>query len=638
MPPRRFSTPNAEIIGPIEFDVEYKDDVETLKARVAYLVRSYPYEGLISAAVAAMGQHLGRSFVPERIAPVLAARIGQLLSALPAGSTADPLERAASALLALGHSRSRALFPTYGPFSRHWADAMDAAPSVWMTWTGAEASPPAAAAAAAAQGAASTALVVHRHAGPPSRAVGVDDDDDDEVRVADAGDFLAGLGRAVDRRLDQRVPPMAHAAAAAHAHAARTAAAADTRQALREAAPALAGLAADHARQALRCAGPEVAGLAEAAAFRQAQQLAAHTEAQLAAFRAELASQLAAQFANMEARLEGRLAARDAARAAAPRPPPGFFGHAARAGRVPGRFGEAAGDSDNDEAAAPARGGQRAAPARAARFTDDDLDGPPSDASAADELERLLQGSRRRADAFARAPPVRGPALWDPEVCLQGEATLRVWAAHGVGQDPNATATLLATWRASVEAALPAGLRASAAAVVANAVAMLHDGGDLTGSLARRVAVDLTFHAVAARHGVAVGSDVAASMRTDILPADLRRRIQAARRADGHGSGHMVLGDREAAAADVDAVTLHRDTDPSHPRYHHGGGAGRNQGRGRGRGGARAATQQQQPAPRRQSPQQRPRQQQQAQAQAQAQAQPQQQQQQPRGNGGRGRA
>ena len=580
------------------------------------------------AAITTLAQHLSLHYNADRIAAALGKRLAQLLGALPVSPGDNPLQRAAVALLVLGPARARGIFDETPILKATWPGAVDSAPAVWLAWTGDEASPPAAIAASpnAAAAAAASALALPRSPGPAVARAPDDDDDVDEVVIEDGPSFLRGLGHAFDRRLDQRVPPMAHAAAAAHAHAARCAAAADTQSALRQAAPALASAAAahaaEHARHALHQAGPEVVGLCQAAAAHHAhataQQLAARVDAQHAALRDELASRLD--------RLEERLVARTAARAAF-HPPPLPIGRPAWGAPAPGRFGEGAGDTDDE--AAPARGGARAAAAaraRAAAWLADDDDGS-SDGDVGDDLRDVLRSVRRRRDA--RPPASGGLALWDVAVLLQGEPTLRVWAAHGVGEDAHATATLLTTWRTAVEAALPSKLQGAAASAVANAIALLADGGDLSGSLARRLAIDITFYAVAARYGVAVGSDVAAAMRgSDSIPAPMRRLIQAARRTDGYGAGNMVLGDRDPTAAEVEATALLRDTEPSHPRY--GADAGRGRGRGRGgRGGQRAAAQsrpaQRQPSPQRQQPQQ--------------QAQPRQDrhQQQQQGNGGRGR-
>jgi hypothetical protein len=183
-----------------------------------------------------------------------------------------------------------------------------------------------------------------------------------------------------------------------------------------------------------------------------------------------------------------------------------------------------------------------------------------------------VESTWRSAAVARRAVPAHVPALWEPEILLQGKSTLAVWAARGVGVDPNATATLLATWRSSVELHLPPAHRPAAAAAIANAIAYLREAEDPSSTYAARLATDLTFHAVAARHGVAVGSDVAGSLRADAIPPDVRRRIAAARREYGAG-GDMVLGDDAPAPGDAAAVALRRDTEPGVGRY--GGGRGR---------------------------------------------------------------
>ena len=634
----------------MNFSASHPNEIEILSQRVTYFTHEQPDQAALKAAIDSLAAHVKEYFVPERIGPVLGARLALPLALLPEAEGDDPVHRAAAVLLALGPDRSRNLFPDSGHFARHWATAMDRAPPVWVAWAGGEASPPAAAAAA------SSALVPAAPAAPlAARALGVFADED-EVVVTDGDAFLSGLGAAWDRRLDQRVPPMAHAAAAAHANAARRAAAVDTQRALHEAAPALAAHAAARAREALQQAGPEVVELCGNAAAQHTQRLAADLEARIAA---RLLREMDERFARLTDMLRGRDAA--------------LSRHAARA--APARAALAVDDDDDDYdvagppraargAARPARAAAAAAPvARAARAARDDAaaDSDPDDADLGlddgsepfgdggdddDDFERLLAQSRFRAGAHRRAAaaacPPPGPALWEPEICLQGRQILRLWAAHGVGVDPNATATLLATWRTSVEAALPPALKAAAAAAVANAVSYLRDGSSLGASLATRLAVDLAFYAVSARHGVACGSDVAGSMRSDVIPPDMRRRIQAARRLDATGAGVMVLGDHAPSAADVDAAALRRDTEPGHPRYHTGAGRGTGRGgRGFDRGGYGRGRQ-----PQAAQPQQRQHSQQRRQPQQQPQPQPQPQPQQPqqphqqhngRGNGGRGR-
>jgi hypothetical protein len=602
MTQRRHPTPPVENIRVVDFAADFPLLVDAFRARLAFFTRDQPNRAEFVDAIEKMTRVIKRYFTAERIGPALGTALAQLLDGAPRSDNDDPIERAAVVLLIIGPRRSRDIFEGSGAahFARGWRSAMEAVPpAVWTTWAGQEASP--------------LPMALIPAAAPAARAP---EASDDEVRVADGdvegggGTFLRNLGRAVDRRLDQRVPPMAHAVATSVAHATRRAAAADAHRALSEAAPGIAAAAACHAREALARAGPEVVGLCDTAAAQHAARHAVGIEARLSALIEARFGLLAQQLA--------------AARAVPPVDPP----HPARAaGGGHARAAAAAAADDDDDGAG---------------LTDDDDDGDGAGGTA-DHLDRILAEGYRRAGAFSRhgsAPAA--PALWDAEICLQGRQTLAAWAAQGVGVDPNATSTLLATWNAAVTSQLTGSHRNQAATAVLDAVAYLRDGSSTRCAFADRMATNLTFLAVAARHGPAVAGDVAGSLRTDAIPLDLRRRIQAARRVDGTGTGSMVLADRPPAPEEVDAAALRRDTEPGAPRCH--GGRGPSHacppgGRG-GRGGRREDARgwrphrPHQPQPQQQQPQQ---QQPQQQPQPQQQQQQQQQQQAGRGNGGRGR-